>query len=611
MIKQNEGQSEGIGDMGDRIWGRIRWQLGLWAALALVCVLTLNACNPQDFKTQAAQVPQLVTSITSDPKTFNYALNNSVPRVFDLTSAALTDEHGITAEIMPSLAESWEISPDKLRFTFQLREGLKWSDGQPLTADDVVFSYQDVYFNEKIPSDVRDAFRIGEQQKLPTIKKLDDRRVEFTLPEPFAPFLRTIGNGAILPAHVLRESVFTNDADGKPKFISTWNTDTDPKSVVVNGPYMMESYTPSQRVVFRRNPYYWRKDAQGQQQPYIERIIWQIVENSDVQMLRFRSGDLDLAPLRTEDFSLLKREEKRGNFTIRNGGQASGRSFIAFNLNQAKDERGKPFVDPIKSRWFNTKEFRQAVAYALDRQAIINNLFRGVGELQNSPISVQSPYFLSPEQGLKVYEHNPQKSKELLKKAGFKYDSRGQLLDQDGNRVRFSLSLPAGSRRGQQYAAQIQQDLKQIGIQMDLNPVDFNVLVEQIDARNWDMYFIGYTGGVEPNDGSNYWRSTGTSHDFNQGQKPGTPPIQGWVVSDWEKEIDRLFIAGAREFDETKRKQIYAEFQKIVQEQVPVIHLVNPIALSAGRNTVQGIQFSGLDTRGSLWNVYDLKVVEP
>lgn len=585
-----------------------RWSVILLALLGFGITIALSACNPDTLKVRSAQVSQLVSATTGDPKTFNYALNNSVPNIFPFTFSGLVDEHGVTAEVMPALAESWTISEDKRRFTFTLRSGLKWSDGQPLTADDVLFSFNDVYLNEKIPTDVRDALRIGASRALPTVKKLDDRRVEFTLPEPFAPFLRSM-SAAILPAHILRETVYSNDADGKPKFISTWGTDTDPSKIVVNGPYQIESYTASQRVVYRRNPYYWRQDAQGQQLPYIDRIIWQVVENADVQLLRFRSGELDLSGVRATDFQLLKREEQRGNFSIRNGGPYSGTTFLAFNLNQAKNSKGQPFVNPIKSKWFNSQAFRQAIAYALDRQSLINNLYRGLGELQSSPISVQSPYFLKPEEGLKVYEYNIQKAKSLLQSAGFKYDSRKQLLDAEGNRVRIRLALPAGSPRTQQLGAQIQQDLKQIGIQLDLDPVDFNVLVERIDARNWEMYFLAYTGGVEPNEGSNYWMSTGTSHDFNQGPKPGQPAITEWVVSNWEQEIDRLLIAGAKEFDEAKRKQIYAQFQQIVQEQVPVIYLVNPIALSAARNDIENIQFSGLDWRGSLWNIYELKVV--
>ena len=201
-------------------------------------------------------------------------------------------------------------------------------------------------------------------------------------------------------------------------FLSTWGVDTPPEQIIVNGPYKIESYLTNQRIIFRRNPYYWRQDEQGNQQPYIERIIWQIVESQDTSLLQFRSGGLDYIAVSPEYFSLLKRQEQQGNFNIYNGGPAYGTTFISFNLNQGS-RNGKPLVNPVKSRWFNTVEFRQAVAYAIDRQTMINNTFRGLGELQNSPISIQSPYYLAPEAGLPVYEYNPDKARELLISAGF------------------------------------------------------------------------------------------------------------------------------------------------------------------------------------------------
>jgi peptide/nickel transport system substrate-binding protein len=168
----------------------------LWAIL---CAIALSGCNPAQFKSQAASVDQVVLNVLSDPKTFNPLLSNESPNIFGLTFEGLTTQNGITAMVEPALAESWKISEDKLRFIFTLRPNLKWSDGQPLTADDVVFTYNQLYYNEKIPTSARDTLRIGKSGALAKVKKLDDRRVEFTLPEPFAPFLRTTGQ-EILPA---------------------------------------------------------------------------------------------------------------------------------------------------------------------------------------------------------------------------------------------------------------------------------------------------------------------------------------------------------------------------------------------------------------------------
>ena len=181
----------------------------------------LTACNPTKLKTNAAQVPQLVTSILSDPKTFNAALSSESPNIFGYTYEGLLTQNPIDGKIEGVLAQSWEISPDKTKITFTMREGLKWSDGQPLTVDDVVFTYNDIYLNENIPTDTRDVLRVGKDRKLPTVKKIDNRRVEFSVPEPFRPFLLNTG-ASILPAHILEKSVKTKNKDGKLEFLSKW-----------------------------------------------------------------------------------------------------------------------------------------------------------------------------------------------------------------------------------------------------------------------------------------------------------------------------------------------------------------------------------------------------
>lgn len=584
-----------------------RWFLASLASSLTISSLT--SCNSKQDTTDAAEVSQLVFVNPSNPTTFNYPLNDSAFSVFGFLYDGLISENGLTAELEPALAESWQISEDKKRITFTLREGLKWSDGEPLTADDVVFSYQEIYLNEKVPTGIRDILRIGTSGIFPSVKKLDLRRVEFSVPEPFAPFLRYAGGIPILPAHALQESVRTTDKNGNLKFLSTWGTDTDPRKIIGNSLYRMVSYTPSERVIFERNPYYWRKDKEGNAQPYIDRIVLQIIENPDTQLLTFRSGELDSFDVAPEGFSLLKREEKKGHYTIYNGGSDLGTRFLSFNLNQAKDSKGKPFVEPIKSRWFNNLAFRQAVAYAIDRETMKNTTFRGLAELQHSPIAVQSPYYLSPEKGLKIYQYNPEKAKKILLDAGFKYNDKGQLLDSEGTLVKFTLLVKAEEKVRVDAAVQIQQDLKKIGIQADLQVINFNVIVEKLQSRNWEAYVGAFGGGgVEPHNGFNIWYSQGSLHQFNQSHQQGEPPIKDWKPSDWELEIDRLFEAGVKELDENKRKEIYGKFQQIVQEELPFIYLVNPLSLSAVRNRVKNIKFSALG--GAFWNLYELKIIK-
>ncbi|NJL36976.1 MAG: ABC transporter substrate-binding protein [Leptolyngbyaceae cyanobacterium SM1_4_3] len=594
-----------------------RW-LGRSLPLVLLIALLLSGCRSLIAQTKASDISQIVLTSLQDPSTFNPMLNQEFPSIFLFSFRGLTKEDGITGEVKPDLAESWEISEDGQRVVFTLRQGLRWSDGKPLTADDVVFTIQDVILNEKIPTDTKDDLRIGANGEFPQVQKLSDRQVEFLLPEPYAPLLRALAGPPIgvmiLPKHILQESVETLDSQGNSLFTSTWATNTDPTKIVVNGPYKLERYTPGERLIFQRNPYYWEKDAAGQQLPYIDRIVWQFMESTDTQLLSFRSGDLDaigdVRPLRPEYFELLKREEERGKFTVYTGGEWSGTTFITFNLNRGQNAQGQPLVDPIKSRWFNTLEFRQAIAHAINRPRMINNIFRGISEPQDSPISVQSPYYLSPEQGLKVYDYDLDKAKQLLQSVGFTFDPNGQLFDADGNRVRFSFLTNSGNEIREAIGSQIRSDLAQIGIQVDFRPINFNTLITRVTTtRDWECFMIGFTGSIEPHSGANLWTSKGGSHMFNLAPQPGEPQITGWQPNDWELDIDRLFVAGARELDEAKRQEIYGNFQQIVQEQLPVIHLVHEIAIVAVRDRIQGLKYTGLPSWG-LWNIQELKVVD-
>lgn len=585
-----------------------------WALLSLGLLLAgaiaLTSCNPTQFTTRAAQIPRIVLAELGDPKTFNPPMSNEVNPSLGLMFNGMLSQNGQTGELVPNLAESWEISDDQQRITFTLRDGLKWSDGEPLTVDDVVFSFNDIYFNPDIPSSESDILRIGAEGKFPTVTKVGDRQVEFASPEPFAPLLRFAGVIAILPKHALADYVFSTGADGKPRFLSVWGTDTPPSEIVCNGPYRLKSYQPAERITLERNPHYWRKDTQGNPQPYIEQYIMQIAGSTDTALIQFRSGGLDVLGVTPDYFALLKREEERGNFTIYNGGPALTTTFLAFNLNQGS-RNGRPLVDPIKSRWFNTLEFRQAVAYALDRQRMINNIYQGVGVPQDSPINKQSPYHLSPEAGLPVYDYNLDKAKQLLQQAGFRTNAQGRLTDADGNLVRFTLITNAGNKIRESLGAQIKQDLDKLGITVDFQPIAFNTLVGKLsDTLDWEAHILGFSGaGVEPDGSRNVWSVNGTLHAFNQGALSGQDPIEGRVIADWEQRISDLYIQGSQELDDERRKAIYAETQRLAQEYLPFIHLVNELSLSAVRNTVDGVKFSALG--GALWNIYELRKVSP
>ena len=210
---------------------------------------------------------------------------------------------------------------------------------------------------------------------------------------------------------------------------------------------------------------------------------------------------------------------------------------------------------------------------------------------------------------MKVYKYNPVKAKQLLIKAGFNYNEQGELSDQDGNRVRFTLLTNAGNKIREAIGAQIAQDLSQVGIQVDFTPLAWSAYTDKLsNSLEWDAGIIGFGAGVEPNGSANLWTVDGGLHMFNQKPQAGQKPIQGREIYSWEKEIEQLYIKGAQEFDEAKRKEIYAETQRITQEFLPFIYLVNPYSLAAVRNRFQGIQYSALG--GAFWNIHELKITE-
>jgi len=541
----------------------------------------------------------LILSVLSDPKTFNYVLSKESPNIFSLTYEGLITENPLTGKKEPQQAESWTISEDHLRLTFKLRADLKWSDGQPLTVDDVIFTYNDIYLNPEIPFNGRDGLRVGQKQTLPKVRKINAQQVEFTISEPFAPFLDA-ASYPILPKHILEKFSKGKGQDGRPKFLSIWGVDTPAEQIVVNGPYKLKNYQTNERLIFEKNPYYWKKGL-----PHIQQVVWSIVESTDTSLIQFRSGGLDSIAVSPDYFSLLKREEKKGNFTIYNGGPAYGTSFISFNLNQGS-RNGKPLVDPIKSRWFNTLEFRQAVAYAIDRERMINNVFRGLGEVQDSDISKQSPFY---DKNLKGYQYNIEKAKSLLLSKGFKYNEKQELFDSQGNRVNFSLITNAGNKIREAMGAQIKQDLEKIGIKVDFSPINFNVLVDRLsNSLDWDCFLLGFTGGNEPNDGANVWFTDGSLHSFNQKPQPGAQPIQGQIFTDWEKQIANLYIQGAKELDFEKRKAIYNKTQQIISQYLPYIYLVNPYSMTAMSNRIEGVKYSALG--GGFWNIEKLQLAD-
>jgi len=480
----------------------------------------------------------------------------------------LTRLNVFTLKVEPNLAQSWEVSESGLEWIFHLREDVQWSDGVPFTAEDVVFTFNDLIYNPAIPTSSRDIFSIDGQPF--QVEKIDDHTVKFVLPVKFAPFLRGMGQ-EILPAHKLKKAV------EEGKFAFTWGIDTGPSEIIGTGAYRLVKYEPGQRIVFERNPRYWKKSADGDPLPYVEKVVHVIVQNTDVELLKFLEGSIDAYGFRGMDYPLLKPLEQEKDFTIYDLGPAMGSNFITFNQNSGRNPKTeKPFVEPYKLKWFTNVNFRKAVAHAVDKERIIEIVKNGLGYPQHSAMGPGTGFFNNPN--VVQYEYDLGKAAKILEKNGFKdRDHDGIIEDSEGHRVEFNLYTNADNTERRDIAAIIAHDLTALGMKINFQTLEFNTLVSKLNATfDWDAIVLGLTGGIEPHFGKNVWTSDGQLHLWNPRQEtPATP---------WERRIDELFSLGVQELNEDKRKVIYDEFQMIASENLPVIYTVLSANISAVRN---------------------------
>ena len=278
----------------------------------------------------------LVLPVASDPKTFNdiVASETSSSAVTNMLFEGLTATDPFTLKVIPNLAQSWEVSADGLQWTFHLRRDVRFFDGVGLTAGDVAFTFNDLIYNPQIPSSAKDIFSVD--GKVFKVEAVDDYTVRFTLPVKFAPFLRSMSQ-PVLPRHRLAAAV------GAGTFAFTWGINTPPKEITGTGPFYLQEYRPGERLVFKRNPYYWKKSTGGESLPYLDKVIFLIIPDPDAALLKFIDGELDYVSLRGSDYPLLKPLEDKKNFRVYDAGPDFGSNFLSFNQNpSANSKTGKP-----------------------------------------------------------------------------------------------------------------------------------------------------------------------------------------------------------------------------------------------------------------------------
>ncbi len=512
-----------------------------------------------------------------------------------------------TGEIIPRLAKSWEISPDGLQFTFHLRRGVVWSDGHPFTADDVVFTWRDAFYAKqtdpstghpvvdpetgrarlRFPS--RPAFfQMIEGQEV-QVEALDSHTVRFTLPQVYAPFLLFGGGQDILPKHILERHI----ADGT--LLDAWSINTAihrPRELVGLGAFLLESYRPGERVVFRRNPNYWRRDSEGQRLPYIERIVTRIVGDANASNVAFAQGLTDAEGLQADNVTWISRAAETQDFTIHDLGPSNSTSFVWFNLNAGISPEGRPFIPPHKLAWFSDQRFRQAVSYAVNRQGIVDGVFAGRASPLHGYVSPKNRNWHNPD--VRRYPFDLARARALLAEAGFAM--RGaRLHDAQGNPVEFALMTNNNNNLRTEMATVFAESMAALGIRVELQFIDFNTIIRRTsESFNYEACLLGLGGGApDPYASKDILMSDGRLHFWN--------PAQPRPATEWEARIDDLMRLIGRELDPEKRRAAFFEVQEIMAEQQPLIFLVTSNEYVGLRNRWQNVKPTPLG--GVLWNL--------
>jgi peptide/nickel transport system substrate-binding protein len=505
-----------------------------------------------------------VSSIRSEPQTFNRLVGRDsvTDTIACLTQAKLVRINRVTQELEPWLAESWTLSADGLTYTIKLRHGLTFSDREPFTSADVVFTFQAVY-DPKVGSALAESLRVG--GKPLQVSAPDQDTVVITFPSPFGPGLRLLDNVPILPRHRLEPAL------QQGTLAEAWGVRTPPSEMTGLGPFVLAEYQAGQRLVFHRNPYYWRTDASGIRLPYLERLTLEIVPDQNAEVLRLQTGQTDFgqSEIRAEDYAALKRAADDGRVTLVDLGVGLDPDSLWFNLNPKS--KG---ADP-KRPWLQQVELRRAISHAVDRRAFADAVFLGAAVPVDGPITPGNRRWYDPD--LPTYPFDRAAATRLLAGIGLAdRDGDGTLEDKRGTPARFTLITQKGNTALERGAQFLREDLRKIGLVMDVVPIDFGALVTRLEQGDYEaIYFRFLTTDLDPALNLDLWLSSGGAHVWF--------PSQPRPATDWERQIDELMAQQVAALDETKRKALFAEVQRIFANELPIIHFAAPrvyVALS-------------------------------
>jgi peptide/nickel transport system substrate-binding protein len=532
---------------------------------------------------------KLVIAQRSEPRTLNpvVAIDQNALGINARLQADLIHINRATQKTEPALAKSWTVSKDGTVFTLKLRRGIRFSDGQPFDADDVLFSFQ-MYLDEKVHSSQRDLLIIS--GKSTKVEKLDAYTVRFTFPLPYSAAERAFDGLAILPRHLLEKDY------QEGKIGQAWTLNTPPEKIAGLGAFRLRQVVPGDRVVLERNPYYWKVDNKGQRLPYLDELTFVVVPTQDAQVIRFQAGDSPIiSGLSADNYAALEAEQKARHFKLYDAGPGLEYNFLMFNLNEDTDGR-LPEV-ARKQKWFRDTRFRQAVSSAIDRAGIVRLIYRNRAAVLATHVSPGNKAWF--DSSVPVPVRSLPRARELLKAAGFSWKPDNTLVDSSGQPVEFTILVSSSNTQRGQIATLIQDDLKAIGIAAHVVPLEARSANDRVlNSHDYDAIVMGLVSGdADPTPDMNILESNGQTHLWHMGEKkPATP---------WEAELDQLMQKQLVTLNYQERKKIYDRVQEVLAQQLPMVYLASPNILVGAQENL-GNFHPAIIEQYTFWNAEEL-----
>jgi peptide/nickel transport system substrate-binding protein len=526
-------------------------------------------------------------ALPNSPQTFMYygAIDAAGQRIAQHMFDGLIESNLATGKIEPALAESWTTSPDGRVYTFKLRRGVLWHDGVEFTADDVVFTYDQIVTNpEAKGGDFANFSSDGVKFRF---AKIDKYTVRFTLPFSSGAFLVQM-RLFIMPKHKLLK--FTEEGGGKRADINTaWGTSADVKDIVGTGPFKLVSYVPNQKVILAKNKDYWKIDARNTPIPYLDTLELQVLVGPQAQEAAFRNGTLDALDISGAQFPEYMAQERAGA-KLRVVSQLKEAIYgspphLAFNF----DVR-----DPGLKGIFTNVRFRESLQFAVNRNRVIDEVYNGQAQPPgHMGVPPAGRFYSNTTAFLGTYD---------LKRANAALDALG-LLDTDGDGVRnistereleFSLTYGTDSAVYPAMASIFQNDFKQIGVKVNLKGVLSSALLSTGLGKDWEMLLTAFGDQPDPELRKPIWQPGGSLYYWHQSTRPVTPggPANFVAMTSWERRLYEVFDLGTRSSNQNQRLALYREGQMLLAKYLPVIMIAKPANITIVRDTLQNFVYT-------------------